>query len=231
MKKSNNTIKILVCLKVFLLLFLATSEGIINFGELKLFAEDEIAEGEVEGEAKENSTATTLENLLEIPSFDSSKANKENIDEYLSLIERKKEQINERVEILKIRENQLKELEESIDRKIVKIDEEILFFKQTQQEEKTLKKERLNNLVDFYKKMTPKKAAPIMENLDKDLLVQLFQKFPKKQTMNILSLMDPNKAAEISEYYGRLNSIKEYDMLKQVNESLSDQFERCKVRD
>lgn len=231
MKKSNNTIKILVCLKVFLLLFLATSEGIINFGELKLFAEDEIAEGEVENEAKENSTATTLENLLEIPSFDSSKANKENIDEYLSLIERKKEQINERVEILKIRENQLKELEESIDRKIVKIDEEILFFKQTQQEEKTLKEERLNNLVDFYKKMTPKKAAPIMENLDKDLLVQLFQKFPKKQTMNILSLMDPNKAAEISEYYGRLNSIKEYDMLKQVNESLSDQFERCKVRD
>ena len=174
---------------------------------------------------------TGLWNLLEIPSFDSSKASKEDIDEYLSLIERKKEQINERIEILKIRENQLKELEGSIDHKIVKIDEEILFFKQTQQQEKSLKEERLNNLVDFYKKMTPKKAAPIMENLDRDLIVQLFQKFPKKQTMNILSLMNPTKAAEISEYYGRLNSIKEYDMLKEVNESLSDQFEKCKVRE
>ena len=79
--------------------------------------------------------------------------------------------------------------------------------------------------------MTPKKAAPIMENLDRDLIVQLFRNFPKKQTMNILSLMNPTKAAEISEYYGRLNSIKEYDMLKEVNESLSDQFEKCKVRE
>ena len=231
MKKSSHTIKIVICLKVFLLLFLATSEGLINFGELKLFAEDEPKSEEQKEEKETNSVATTLENLLEIPSFDSSKASKEDIDEYLSLIERKKEQINERIEILKIRENQLKELEGSIDQKIGKIDEEILFFKQTQQQEKSLKEERLNNLVDFYKKMTPKKAAPIMENLDRDLIVQLFQKFPKKQTMNILSLMNPTKAAEISEYYGRLNSIKEYDMLKEVNESLSDQFEKCKVRE
>ena len=77
--------------------------------------------------------------------------------------------------------NQLKELEGSIDQKIGKIDEEILFFKQTQQQEKTLKEERLNNLVDFYKKMTPKKAAPIMENLDRDLIVQLFRNFPKNK--------------------------------------------------
>ena len=42
--------------------------------------------------------------------------------------------------------------------------------------------------------------------------------------------MNPQKAAEISEYYGRINSIKEYDMLKEVNESLSDQFEKCKVQ-
>ena len=40
--------------------------------------------------------------------------------------------------------------------------------------------------------------------------------------------MNPTKAAEISEYYGRLNSIKEYDMLKEVNESLSDQFENVR---
>ena len=42
--------------------------------------------------------------------------------------------------------------------------------------------------------------------------------------------MNPQKAAEISEYYGPVNSIKEYDMLKEVNESLSDQFEKCKVQ-
>ena len=95
MKKSSHTIKIVICLKVFLLLFLATSEGLINFGELKLFAEDEPKSEEQKEEKEFQCKATTLENLLDIPSFDSSKASKEDIDEYLSLIERKKEQINE----------------------------------------------------------------------------------------------------------------------------------------
>ena len=143
MKKSSHTIKIVICLKVFLLLFLATSEGLINFGELKLFAEDEPKSEEQNEEKEPNSVATTLENLLEIPSFDSSKASKEDIDEYLSLIERKKEQINERIEILKIRENQLKELEGSIDQKIGKIDEEILFLNKLNNKKKHLKKKGL----------------------------------------------------------------------------------------
>ena len=230
MIKSNNTIKILVCIKALLIVFLATSEGLIDIGELNLFAQDETLQKSSDEKKTEESASSTLKNLLDLPIFNADKANKDDIEEYLSVIERKQEQINERIEILKIREEQLKQLEEGIDKKIVKIDEEILFFKQTQQQEKKLKGERLDNLVDFYKKMTPKKAAPIMENLDRDLLVSLFQKFPKKQTMNILSLMNPTKAAEISEYYGRINSIKEYDMIKEINDSLSDQFEKCKVK-
>ena len=230
MIKSNNTIKILVCIKALLIVFLATSEGLIDIGELNLFAQDEALQKSSDEKKTEESASSTLKNLLDLPIFNADKANKDDIEEYLSVIERKQEQINERIEILKIREEQLKQLEEGIDKKIVKIDEEILFFKQTQQQEKKLKGERLDNLVDFYKKMTPKKAAPIMENLDRDLLVSLFQKFPKKQTMNILSLMNPTKAAEISEYYGRINSIKEYDMIKEINDSLSDQFEKCKVK-
>ena len=43
--------------------------------------------------------------------------------------------------------------------------------------------------------------------------------------------MNPQRPQKYSEYYGRLNSIKEYDMLKEVNDSLSDQFEKCKVRE
>lgn len=227
MKNSNSLIKIVLLFKAFLLLFLATNEGLIDIGELRIFAED-MEEKETNSE---EDTKSVLDNLLDLPKFDSEKADKEDIDKYLSIITRKDDQIKERIEILKLREKQLQKLEETIDRKIVKIDEEIQFFKQTQQKEKDLKKERLDNLVDFYKKMTPKKAAPIIENLDKDLIVRLFKQFPKKQTMNILSLMDPTKAAEISEYYGRINSIKEYDMLKEVNASLADQFEKCKVSD
>ena len=87
MKKSSHTIKIVICLKVFTAI--PCYEGLINFGELKLFAEDEPKSEEQKEEKEPNSVATTLENLLEIPSFDSSKASKEDIDEYLSLIEKK----------------------------------------------------------------------------------------------------------------------------------------------
>ena len=206
----------IICLKVkSLLLYIATSEGLINIGEMRLFADEEPKVAATDNSS--DSAPSTLENLLDLPSFDSSKANKKDIDEYLSVIDRKKEQINERIEILKIREQQLKDLEEGIDKKIRKIDEEILFFKQTQQQEKTLKEERLNNLVEFYKKMTPKKAAYNGKPRQRSHLVQLISEiFPKKQTMNILSLMNPTKVHEICRYYGRINSIKEYDMLKKL---------------
>ena len=224
---SSKHIKLVIFIKAIFLLGIAFSENLLSIGEMNIFAQDENAKA---GEESESTVTSTLDNLLEIPTFDSSKADKENIDQYLSTIERKQDQINERIEILKIREAQLKELEASIDKKIIKIDEEILFFQQTQQKEKTLKQERLDNLVEFYKKMTPKKLLQLWRILIEIYWYNYSINFQKKQTMNILSLMNPQKAAEISEYYGRINSIKEYDMLKEVNESLSDQFEKCKVQ-
>ena len=155
---SSKHIKLVIFIKAIFLLGIAFSENLLSIGEMNIFAQDENAKA---GEESESTVTSTLDNLLEIPTFDSSKADKENIDQYLSTIERKQDQINERIEILKIREAQLKELEASIDKKIIKIDEEILFFQQTQQKEKTLKQERLDNLVEFYKKMTPKKLLQL----------------------------------------------------------------------
>jgi flagellar motility protein MotE (MotC chaperone) len=76
--------------------------------------------------------------------------------------------------------------------------------------------------------MEAKKAAIVFEKIDKDLVVALFNRFPQKQTTQILALMNPDRSVELSEYYGRIKSAKEYELLKEINVALRGQFEECK---
>ena len=169
-----------------------------------------------------------IEDLLELPKIDKSGLEKNELSRFLMLLDRKIEQVSGRAKILEKRENHLKSLENSIDTKLQKLQEEATFFTETLQKEKDIHKERLDRLVNFYEKMTPKKAAPIFEQMDKDLVVALFKRIPKKQTMNILALMPPDKSVELSEYFGRIRSGKEYEMLQQINDSLKREFQECK---
>ncbi len=169
-----------------------------------------------------------LEDLLTLPTIDTEGLKKEEISRYLNLLSKKRKQVSDRVKILGAREKNLIKLEKSIDGKIDKLQEEMDFFQNTIQKEKDINQERLKRLIEFYKKMTPKKAAPVFEKMDKDLVVALFNNIPKKQTMNILSLMNPEKSVEITEYFGRIRSGKEYEMLKEVNKALKSEFQKCK---
>ena len=76
--------------------------------------------------------------------------------------------------------------------------------------------------------MEVKKAAPVFEKLDKDLVVALFKHFPEKQVTAILAKMDPKRSIELTEYYGRVKSMREYDLLKEMNQSLKKEFADCK---
>jgi hypothetical protein len=40
--------------------------------------------------------------------------------------------------------------------------------------------------------------------------------------------MNPDRSVELSEYYGRIKSAKEYELLKEINVALRGQFEECK---
>jgi len=169
-----------------------------------------------------------LSNLLELPKLDPDTVKKDELGRYLEIAERKKHQIDDRLDLLKHREEQLKGLEGSIDEKLRKLDDERRYFAQTIQKEKDLKGERLDKLVTLYAKMDPKKAAPVMEKLDKDLVVALFKVMPQKQITAILEAMNPDKSVAISEYYGRVRSMREYDTLKEMNKSLLKEFDDCK---
>lgn len=169
-----------------------------------------------------------LDDLLTLPAINTENLKKEEVSRYLNMIEKKQTQIDSRIQLLAKREEHLKKLEVVLDQKIEKLQAEMEFFKQSQQKEKEINEERLAGLIDFYKKMPAKKAAPVFEKMDKDLVVALFKKIPQKQTTEILGLMNPQKSVELTEYFGRIRSGKEYEMLKEVNLALKDEFAKCR---
>ena len=181
-----------------------------------------------DGKKSDKPRKSFLSNLLELPELNPDSMKKEEVGRYLDIAERKKRQIEDRLANLGRREDQLKGLESSIDEKLKKLDEERRYFAQTIQKEKDLKGERVEKLVALYSKMEPKKAAPVMEKLDKDLVVEMFKQLPQKQVTAILETMSADKSVALSEYYGRIRSAKEYDILKEMNASLRKEFDDCK---
>ena len=239
---AKHGIKAILILKVFILGYILVDTRVLRFGDKPLIGQQNQSEAEaiasnqtptnVEEDEAETVNAgranSFIEDLLTLPKINSDSLEKEELGKYFAILERKRSQIDDRIRLLQIREDSLKRLEKSVEEKIIKLEEEISFFQQTQQKEKKIKAERLENLVEFYKKMPPKKAAAVFEQLDRDLIVQLFNQFPEKQTMNILSLMNPQRSVEISEYYGRIRSAKEYELLQEINTALLKEFEQCK---
>lgn len=179
-------------------------------------------------EAVEKKRRSFLDDLLNLPKINTEGMDKDEVGRYFTMLERKQSQVENRIHILSSREEQLKNLEKSVDDKIKKLEDEMVYFQQTIQKEKQLQGERLDKLVEFYQKMEAKKAAAVFEKLDKDLVVSLFNRFPQKQTTQILALMNPDRSVELSEYYGRIKSAKEYELLKEINVALRGQFEECK---
>ncbi|MEY4632485.1 MAG: hypothetical protein RIQ81_2605 [Pseudomonadota bacterium] len=215
-------------------LVFAMQSGHLRFGETSLSAAEKDAPAGAPADAKAPSAVAEpgrksfLDDLLDLPSLDRENLKKEDVARYLSMADRKKKQIDERVQVLARREKKLQELEKSIEEKLKKLDEERKFFSQSIQQEKDLQGQRLDKLVELYDKMEPKKAAPVFEKMDDDLVVALFKRLRQKQVTLILETMSAEKSVKLSEYFGRVRSGKEYDLLKEMNSSLRQEFSECK---
>ncbi len=187
-----------------------------------------IAEAEENPAVRKRSRKGFLDGLLQLPSIAPDEVKREELGRYLSLVERKERQVNERLDLLGKREETLKSLEKSVEEKLKRLEDERRFFAETVQKEKEFKDQRTKALGEFYAKMKPKVAAPIFEKLDRDLVVELFQLVPQKQVMEILAAMNPEESVRLSEYYGRVRSGREYEVMREMNTSLQDEFQKCK---
>lgn len=254
MMKQHTLMKSILTMKIVLVFTaLALHQGWIRLGDLPLIAADEAAKGEEEdkkqqppeekttnpqdavkmtdeNEAKKDDEKrrSFLSDLFTLPKLNAKKVQKEEIGRYLDLAERKERQVEERTAQLAKREDQLKALEKSIEDKLIRLEEERKFIAKTIQQEKDLKGERVDKIAELFDKMEPKKAAPAFEKLDKDLTVALFKKLKQKQITTILESMSPEKSVELTEYFARVKSAREYDILKELNESLRKEFQDCK---
>lgn len=182
---------------------------------------------EAAGTSAKKKERSLIDDLLYLPKLDRESVTKDQLARYLDMLDRKKLKIESTMANLKSEHTRIKGLEREVEGKIDKLQEELKFFQQTVQKEKDFSEERLAKLIEFYKKVPPKKSAPVFESLDKDLVVALFNGLPKKQVTKILALMNPEKSVEITEYYGRITSAKEYLLLQEINKELADTFKKC----
>jgi len=244
--QSHSLIKgVLITKLVIVTAALFVHKGWIQLGDRALFAEASDPETKDEGQKniktspeegledevevnETNARKSFLSGLFELPKLNAKKVKKAEIGKYLDMAERKEQQISERTIKLAKREEQLKALERSIEEKLSQLDDERKFIAKTLQEEKDLKGERLDKVVELYDKMDPKKAAVAFEKIDKDLAVALLKRLKQKQVTTILEAMNPEKSVELTEYFARVKSAKEYDLLKELNDSLKKEFQDCK---
>lgn len=215
--------KLIILLKFLILISILIYQGFIRFGEKNLGAQDN-----PDTVVEEERISSPVDDLLNLPKIDTRTVKKRELDTYLSTIEEQKAILDEKLNTLEERKKNLLNIEKSIEEKLSRLEQDVAFFEASKQKEKQLQLDRLEKLVNFYQKMSPKKAAPLFEKLDKDLAVSLLQQISDKKSTEILGLMDPQKSVELTEYFGRIESTKEYQNLKEINKSLLEEFEICK---
>lgn len=104
----------------------------------------------------------------------------------------------------------------SVDAKLKRIEEERRLLEETLQKERKAKQERLSDALQFVAKMEPQKAAPLLETMDRDLVMQLLKQLPPRQVTKLLESVNPKKATEFLEYYTRIRSGREYELLREM---------------
>ncbi|MBM3383286.1 MAG: hypothetical protein FJY29_12750 [Betaproteobacteria bacterium] len=109
-----------------------------------------------------------------------------------------------------------------VESKLKRIEEERKLLEETLQKERKAKDERLSETLEFISKMEPKKAAPLIETMDRDLVMQLLRKLPPRQVTKLLESVNPKKATEILEYYTRIRSGREYELLREMGLCATD---------
>lgn len=108
---------------------------------------------------------------------------KERIEEEWLEIEKQKQEIkNKESELLK-KQAELEALEQELEVVKGKLETQM---------------ESIKDLAQYYELMEARNAAKILENIEDDFLIQLFQNMKKETVSEILSNLDPQKAASIT---------------------------------
>jgi flagellar motility protein MotE (MotC chaperone) len=128
-----------------------------------------------------------------------------------SLMEQERQQLVEDRKDLALRENELKTLEASVDKKITEIDVRLKELKSLQgkietllTEKTNLEKKRIKDLSTIYEKMAPGRAALAINNMDPALATDLLASMKPKAAAKILDMLDKQKTSTLSTTFTRI---------------------------
>jgi flagellar motility protein MotE (MotC chaperone) len=96
------------------------------------------------------------------------------------------------------REQDLKQLEQSIDRKLALIGEQQADLKRLLDTVEEVRDSKLKHLVDVYSNMKSKQAAEVLETLDETIAVKILAGMRGRTAGEILSFVNAQKAARLS---------------------------------
>lgn len=105
---------------------------------------------------------------------------------------------------LEKKEKNLNKLEQEVNQKIQKLKKLQANIQQMLDEAKVVKDKKIKHLVDVYSNMKPKQAAQVLETLDQDIAVKILAGMRGRTAGEILSYVQADKAAQLSEDLTRL---------------------------
>jgi len=117
----------------------------------------------------------------------------------VSLLKKKEAELKEREQYLENRKMQLVALQDEINKKIASLTRLRNEIKAEMEQEKTNDEKKLKHLIKIYSAMKPVKAASLIEKLDIRLAIKLLSRMKGDTVGGILSFVDVERAAKISE--------------------------------
>ena len=127
-----------------------------------------------------------------------------------------RKEVEQKIEKLNVAKQAYDRSKSDVETKLKRIEEERKLLEESLQKERKAKEERLSETLEFVAKMEPKKAAPLIEGMDRDLVMQLLRKLPPRQVTKLLESVSPKKATELLEYYTRIRSGREYELFREL---------------
>jgi len=97
------------------------------------------------------------------------------------------------------KEQSLRELEKDLDAKLVRLQELDAKLQRMLDDANAMKDQKLRHLIDVYTNMKAKQAATVLETLDEKIAVKILAGMRGKQAGEILTFMQAEKAAKLSE--------------------------------
>lgn len=114
--------------------------------------------------------------------------------------------LRERKAALDLRETELNQLEEELQRQKQEVEQRIVELTKIREEIATKLEDRVEadqgkvkKLVELYSSMKPKQAAKIVEGINRELAVEVLAGMKKKSAADIMNVMDEKVAKELSE--------------------------------